>query len=94
MGDSRNEEAIGINGFRVAAECSDRMSVDGMHVARRPGEPDVPAGRDGHLRNPVPDKLCPDRPLRFFVRLIRQRGSLDARYDLWTCPRPQLIGRR
>ena len=53
MGDSRNEEATNINDFGFAAECSEWMQVDGVHVARRPGQSDLPAGEHGHLRKPV-----------------------------------------
>jgi hypothetical protein len=76
MGDSRNEEANSINDFRIAAECSDWLSLDGMHVARRSGEPDLPAGDGRNVRNPVRDAL-PD--IRLMRRIAGCHGADDAR---------------
>jgi hypothetical protein len=62
-----------------------------MPVARRPGEPDMPAGSDGHMWNPVRNAMRSEHTLRF-VRHTRRSGADNARPDnLWTC-RP-LIGR-
>lgn len=59
MGDTRNEEGTDINGFRIVARSNDRMPVDGVHVARRSGEPDVPAGASRCcLPGAMPDGQC------------------------------------
>ena len=81
MGDSRNEEVTSINDFGIATECSDWMALDGVHVAWRSGEPDLPAGHGRNVRSPVRDAL----PVIRFVRLPRRHGPDNARpsHDVW-----------
>jgi hypothetical protein len=78
MGDSRNEEATNSNGFGIAAERSGWMPVHGLPMAWRTGEPDLPAGNCGHLRNPLRDALPAQQRLRSVQRLTRCQSAGNA----------------